>query len=825
MATPTARALVLLAGIIVTAACGSSAIPSPVAAPPRESGQSRLIEKTVAGKNRCNPQDHTRPFVVEWDGTDISSFESRANTDVVFVRYEGCNLQVLDGCTNDAIRGSLGAYGPVDWTSGSVEKVDILNEDELYAKLPLGTAVLGARVQGGERFHMEYFVSGTRKATRPAVYRSELDRVPGCKRATHYVYAYNVGAFALGSFSKLEGSAGATLWGAGGGVNSKNQSAIEKQGGVLASCRGESATEVSTCKVPIRLTLREVEGGDNPDAKAAVAPETPDALNLAGKLAASSDRSRAASERLASAQRKLSAGDGKGCLADLDASDRLDPRPGGLSTDAKGSAWLRAQCLMAGGQCDAGRALARRASQAQQPNEAASRIDEMIDWQVAMHCGEGAKTPRDRLLVGLHVLREGAQRTRTTPKACTTALDTAVAALPKVTPRDGEDKLTKNAARSIAEDGTKCLARANDCVTAWKRFPPLLAMWGTAESHDWGTAPERVRDMFESASYGECVGKEQGTLSPIDELARSIEELKWAEGHSTTTATPALCTALIDRGKRALATLRDDKTDFVKYSVGYLRTAGAKCLAKAGDCAASRAHFIASYTSQYSNTTPLRAEEAYLSDSFNGSCNTTLIPGLPAKEAVAHALRVLEASRRGNKSCSEPFEALKKAVTLARSAGGLQEEDESALWRQPLECFDHAAKCDDAWRSLQVTNAWRKKPEDVKGIRSTFTSFAEKCADASINGLTPAEQYWAAHAQLHHAKKTTKEKCIALHQSGKRTASAVSLSAKDSGTDIDVAFAYCLGRAANDCAGAKQALAPTQWASNESTIRYVCPER
>jgi len=119
----------------LTAACGSSAIKNPGST--RESGQSNLIEKSFAGKNRCNPQDHTRPFVIEWDGTDISSFESRATTDVVFVRYEGCNLQVLDGCTNDSIRGSLGSYGAVDWTSGAVEKVDILNEDELYAKLPL----------------------------------------------------------------------------------------------------------------------------------------------------------------------------------------------------------------------------------------------------------------------------------------------------------------------------------------------------------------------------------------------------------------------------------------------------------------------------------------------------------------------------------------------------------------------------------------------------------------------------------------------------------------------------------------------------------------
>ncbi len=801
-------------------ACGSSAIrPS---GPARESGQSHLIEKSFAGKNRCNPQDHTRPFVIEWDGTDISSFESRATTDVIFVRYEGCNLHVLDACTNDAVRGSLGAYGAVDWTSGSVEKVDILNEDELYAKLPLGATVLGARVQGGERFHMEYFVSGTRKATRPAVYRSELDRVPGCRGATHYVYAYNVGAFALGSFAKLEGSAGATLWGVGAGANRKNESAIEKQGGVLASCRGESATEVSTCKVPIRLTLREVEAGDNPDAKAAVAPETPDALNLAGKLVASGERSAQATERLNSAQRKLTAGDGRGCLADLDAYDRLDAKPGTLSTEPKGVfSFMRSQCLMVAGQCDAGRALARRSSQARGPNQTATQIDDSIDSQVANYCGDSAKAPRDRLLVSLHVLNEGAGRNRLTAKQCAAAIDMGVAAYPKTTPRDADDRLVKNAPRALADDGTRCLSRAGDCVSAWKRYGALLAQRVKAEGHDLlGNDDERIRAAFEYSSYGECVGKEQGPLSSREDLARSIEELKWAEGHDTTTTTVPLCTTLIDRGKRALQSLKDDKTDAVRNSVSYLRSEGAKCLTKAGDCKASRAHYIESYFAERPNETFLRAEDAFASDHNGGACNAKLIAGLPPKEAMANALRVLAASRRTSGSCSEPFEALKKSVAAAHDPD-LQQKLEHELWRRPLSCFDDAAQCNEAWASLQATNAWRKKPEDPAAMRATFTSSASKCADATIPGLSPAEQFWAANDQMSHAKKMTKEKCLALYQVAKRTSSAAAPSAKESRYDIDYSLANCLGRGAHDCAGTKEALARTKF-TNAQLLRDAC---
>src|SRR5690348_8702821 len=67
-----------------------------------------LMSRTFAGQNRCNAKAHERPFVIEWDATDMSSFEARAANDIIFVRYEGCDLQVLDGCVDDSVRGSLG---------------------------------------------------------------------------------------------------------------------------------------------------------------------------------------------------------------------------------------------------------------------------------------------------------------------------------------------------------------------------------------------------------------------------------------------------------------------------------------------------------------------------------------------------------------------------------------------------------------------------------------------------------------------------------------------------------------------------------------------
>ena len=74
---------VLLAAVCLLTACANK----PGVAGNRESGQSRLMGQTFAGANKCNPENHLRPFIIEWDATDMSSFESYAANDIVFVKY------------------------------------------------------------------------------------------------------------------------------------------------------------------------------------------------------------------------------------------------------------------------------------------------------------------------------------------------------------------------------------------------------------------------------------------------------------------------------------------------------------------------------------------------------------------------------------------------------------------------------------------------------------------------------------------------------------------------------------------------------------------
>lgn len=436
----------------------------------RESGQSSLMDQTVAGKGKCDPNNHERPFIIEWDATDMSSFEAYASNDVVVVKYEGCNLTILDRCRDDSIRGSLGAYRPVDWTTGSLETIDISNEGELYAKLPLGAATLGGRVSAGEQFHMEYYVSGTRNATRAAVYAEDLSKYPGCQGATHFVYGYNLGAFALGSKSQLQGQIDGSAYGFEAGVSGKKKYAADKKGGELAACKSDSAKEIAGCKAPIRLTLRAIEKGENPEVMAKKAPDTDESLNAAGKVDQKIQMSEDARAHYDAAATKMNSKDGKGCLAELDEHDKLNPKY--KSTDPKSYvALMRSQCLMLSGQCNPGKVHARKTFEASHSaNMSPEQIDRTIEAYAGMYCQGANMDPRDQLIRALMELQKGAFTAKLSLNECTDSYKTARKLMATVKPKDEDDSQIINAPKSLYHVAATCAARAGDCTAARKIF-------------------------------------------------------------------------------------------------------------------------------------------------------------------------------------------------------------------------------------------------------------------------------------------------------------------------------------------------------------------
>lgn len=470
----------------------------------RESGQSNLMADSFAGKNACNPENHLRPFIIEWDATDMSSFEQHAANDIVFVQYEGCSLRVLDECRNESIRGEQGAYKPTEWTSGSLETLDVNNSAELYAKLPLGQATLGGRVEGGEKFHMEYYVAGTRTASRDAVYKSDLEGKYGCDKATHFVYGYNLGAFALGSSKSLTASAGGSAFGFGAGGSETRASSAEKKGGKLAVCDSDSAKEIEGCKAPIRLTLRDIRPGENPEKTAMAAPDTPESVTAAAIVNSKIELSEEAQARIEAAQRKIAAKDGPGCIKELDAYDKLNPKK--KSTDPKVPyAMYRGQCLMMAGKCDAGKVLTRKYFE-QTGSMMPEQLDRYAESLGSMYC-QGKLSDRDTMLKAIMELQKGAYQGDIGAKACNDAYATIVKLRDKVKPKDEEDTQISTAKTHSHHSAAACLGRAGDCKAALKVYmdAELKNDWA-AKMTDKAQRDTLIKNNFES-SVQKCKGK------------------------------------------------------------------------------------------------------------------------------------------------------------------------------------------------------------------------------------------------------------------------------------------------------------------------------
>lgn len=326
------------AGTAVQALACGAAPPLPI------QGQRGMLDRTAAAQ-KCEEaaKGHDRPFVVEWDATDLASFEAKAARDTVVVKYKGCELEVLYQCSDAVVAGKLGSYGTPQFTSGTQQSFDIANEGELYAKLPLGAAQLSGRVSAGEQLRLLYYVTGVATASREAVFEGELAKYPGCAGATHFVWGYNLGAFELRTLehSSIEGSASAGIAEAGG--HSKHSQESVGSGGKLASCETQ---DQRGCRVPIRLVLRPITGGQSPlDAQASPAAASP---GTQAPAAASGSQGKDLWDH---AKELAEKGDGAGCLAMLDRALGADLRLG----DQHDFKFDHAQCEMLAGKCDQGK--------------------------------------------------------------------------------------------------------------------------------------------------------------------------------------------------------------------------------------------------------------------------------------------------------------------------------------------------------------------------------------------------------------------------------------------------------------------------------------
>ena len=341
---------------------------------------------------------------------------------------------------------------------------------------PLGAASLGGRVEGGEKFHMEYFVSGTRSATRESVHRGDIAtrRRPARTRRTSSTPTTSARSRSARSRS-IKGSVerqrvGLRRRGRSLVVSRRPRRRAASSAAAAATRRRTSAT----CRVPIRLTLREISDGDSAETAEAQAPETPEAKNLAGKLLARTDREHKAAEhadaaRLEGQLARRRAGASRSSTSTT--SSTRAPR-GSRRTRARTYAMTRGQCLMLSGQCSAGKVMYRKAlEKSAGANMGPEQLDKAADGFASMNCQGGSMAPRDQLLKALFDLQQGAYMQKKTTAACDAAYQTAKRLVP-----DGEAERRRRHAgeaggrRAPHDARPACFAKAGDCDSAWSAW-------------------------------------------------------------------------------------------------------------------------------------------------------------------------------------------------------------------------------------------------------------------------------------------------------------------------------------------------------------------
>ncbi len=437
---------------------------------PQLQGKAGLLgEAGVARACEEAARDHLAPFVVQWDATELATFEARAAANTIFVRYQGCDLEVLYDCVNPAERGALGAYGKPHFTSGSTQGFDIKNEGELYAKLPLSAVNLSASVSAGESLSLEYYVAGVATNTRDQVYSKQLAPFTGCRKATHFVHAFNLGAFELKSSEHTKVEGGVSVGNLGTGAKAGREKKSLGRGGDLKSCETQ---DQRACRTPIRLTLRPISSGKPPEGSGSAGSITGDSPT--GSAVQSAELA------LAAAREKLKARDGQACLNKLNQAVGYQPQ---WNTREKVRE-IRALCMMLNSQCDEGSKAYREYLAARDIKREMS--DELLDKKTRGvandYCSATqAKNDADRVMRLIRDLR--AAHKAKDVKQCQAKLAAIKGPLKRLDKSNpgftSYEKRALDRGGSAFNEASFCYAAAGQCAASKKAFLDQYRFQGT----------------------------------------------------------------------------------------------------------------------------------------------------------------------------------------------------------------------------------------------------------------------------------------------------------------------------------------------------------
>jgi hypothetical protein len=238
----------LVAGVATCGVLGCGLLGCGAGTPASE--LAKAPEFNPEGQTKCSvAASQSRPLIVEWPSTERGDLEAQARKGVVAVRYSGCEMQVLRGCTVPL------RYEYTPFTRKD-DQLSIHDADELYASVPIGAAKLEAKLERAGQLSVNMTVVGKLEAPAGAVDASSL--TGNCDGVTHLVTGVTVGAFEFFAGAAAEVGAGVEVMGAGAGAKSIATRELLNRDGSRQACDAATTKDITPpegCGAFLRLEV------------------------------------------------------------------------------------------------------------------------------------------------------------------------------------------------------------------------------------------------------------------------------------------------------------------------------------------------------------------------------------------------------------------------------------------------------------------------------------------------------------------------------------------------------------------------------------------
>lgn len=187
------------------------------------------------------------PLITEWSSAEKANLQARLRSGALAVEFSGCSMRPILGCS---------PRGSYRWqrTTLASESIEIHNQDELFAKLPLGALALEGELARAGRLAVRTSVSGQYVLEGSSA--ADVPDYGDCQAATHLLVGVSIGSFKLHSGGDLRagGSVGAGPY-AGSGQTSSSESLL-REAGDFDSCKASTDENPElNCSSPIQAFL------------------------------------------------------------------------------------------------------------------------------------------------------------------------------------------------------------------------------------------------------------------------------------------------------------------------------------------------------------------------------------------------------------------------------------------------------------------------------------------------------------------------------------------------------------------------------------------